>query len=428
MKRIILFCLTLSVGILLYAEETKKPMWTDFLHPYGIVRTYAAFDTRESLAALDELFYYMPKDVQLEDGKDVNALPAVRMAALSTRLGLDVRNVSLGKDYSLGAKIEFDFCAGLVGNTGTAQVRLRQAYLTIGNPRHQWLVGQAWHPMAADVAPIMSLEVGCPFTSISRSPMIKADVVLNRDPKEVEHGLWSMTAALLWQMQYTSTGPEGASANYIRYACAPEAFLGLNFKGAHTLAKLGGNVLSIKPRARYDERLTTINAFAYAKEQTGNWTFAQKLTWLHDGSHMNNVGGYGVSAEVADGSRRYTPTQTLMAWASFGYSAPQRNHQQEVKGYWQPTLFLGYLNGFGTKEEVIGDFYCKNNADKLRQMLRVQPELIYHMPLAFGALDFGLEYMMTMVEYGNHDEHMRVTSSLHWVTNHRVQAMVKYAF
>ena len=47
----------------------------------------------------------------------------------------------------MGAKIETDFYAGVSGVTGTAQLRLRQAYVTFGYDDLYFKVGQAWHPM-----------------------------------------------------------------------------------------------------------------------------------------------------------------------------------------------------------------------------------------------------------------------------------------
>ena len=106
---------------------------------YGFVRNFFAFDTRESVAGTGDLFYYLPKDRDMnEDGsEDLNAQPSFRFLSLTSRLGVDVNGYKVGRT-SFGAKVETDFYAGLTSSSasakinGTAQLRLRQVYMTIG--------------------------------------------------------------------------------------------------------------------------------------------------------------------------------------------------------------------------------------------------------------------------------------------------------
>ena len=60
-------------------------------------------------------------------------------------------------------------------------------------------------------------------------------------------------------------------------------------------------------------------------------------------------------------------------------------------------------------------------------MYRIQPEFTYNL----GKFTVGLEYMLTSVQYGESkkiNKHALATENLHWITNHRVQAMLKFAF
>ena len=193
-KRTILIASALLLASSAFAEE---PATTHF-KVYGFIRNYFALDTRNSSAGTEDLYYYMPLDEKIVDGEDVNAVPSFRFAALTTRVGLDVTGYEI-QGYKVGAKIETDFYAGLTGTTGTATLRLRQAYLTLGKGGRSWKFGQAWHPMAADMPDIFSLETGVPFQPFSRTPQITFDTKLS------DHV--SLTASALWQMQYTSTGP-----------------------------------------------------------------------------------------------------------------------------------------------------------------------------------------------------------------------------
>lgn len=399
------------------SQETVKKVLNHFEF-HGFIRTYFAFDTRESLAGTEDLYYYMPKDINVSAaGEDLNGQMSFRFAALTSRVWLDIKGFQFGA-YNIGGRIEADFYAGLNGVTGTAQLRMRQAFVSVARDSRIWKIGQTWHPMAADLPDIFSLETGAPFGPFNRSPQINFDWKIN--------DWFGLTAAALWQMQYTSTGPNGASADYIKYSCTPECYLGFNFFTKKSLFRIGGDILSIKPRnnngeRKVQDRLTTLNAFVYAQTKADNWTFKGKVTYTQDGGHLNMVGGYGVTGIMEDGiSYRYTPTQTISGW----FTAMAKF------GAWQPQILLGYLENFGCYKGIVKNdivaapFYQKNNAGTLARMARIQPELIYNL----GSLQFGIEYMLTAAHYGKADAYKHATTDLHWVLNHRVQALVKFNF
>lgn len=418
--------LALSAGA--FAQEKPAPE-KPTLKWYGFVRTYFAFDTRESSAGTGDLYFYMPKDVSLAaDGTDINAVPSLRYMALTSRLGLDIAAPEI-KGYKIGGKIEADFYAGISGRTGTAQFRLRQAFVTIAKNSRSWKIGQAWHPMAIDLPDIFSLESGAPFGPFSRTPQVTFDWKFA--------GNWAIEASAIWQMQYTSTGPEGNSANYILYGCTPEGYFGFHYKNGRHAFKIGGDVLSIKPRRyeydaagkvthKVDDRLTGYSAFIYGQTGAGAWTLKGKVIYAQDGSHFNLVGGYGVSEILDNGSFRYSTTNTLAAWITNCFKF----------GNWNPQMLVGYSRNFGTFDDIVNtvvygsdgkdakSFWCKNSADKMSSMYRIQPEVIYNI----GKLQLGLEYMMTAVHYGKSAERKVAVEDLHWVYNHRIQALVKFNF
>ena len=115
-----------------------------------------SYDNRESLAGTGDLYYYLPKDRNLnEAGEDLNQKNQFRFLAITSRLGVNVSGYKAG-NTEFGGKIEADFYAGLSGVTGTATLRLRQAYMTIGwndlpmggddKAAVNLKIGQAWHP------------------------------------------------------------------------------------------------------------------------------------------------------------------------------------------------------------------------------------------------------------------------------------------
>ena len=416
------------------------------LKPYGFVRNYFSYDTRECVAGTGDLYNYLPKDnlwnqTETEaatsgiEREDLNEQQSFRFLSLTTRVGLNIVDYKVGSTQ-FGGKIEADFYAGLSGVTGVAQFRLRQAYMTLawdslkmGNGEHyarvDLLLGQSWHPMAIDLANVISLNSGAPFGPFSRTPQIKMEARLA--------DWFSLTAAAIWQMQYTSTGPDGASANYIKYSRTPEAFVGLNFMHKKDfLLRAGVDVLSISPRhigirlapdntevkVTVKDRLTTVTPFLYLQYKTGDFMLQAKSVFAEAGEHVNLNGGYGVSRINDDGSWEYTPTRNSTSWICLTYG-------KQVKGI----LFAGYVRNFGTKEPLVSTdkfWFSKNSFTNLNRAYRVSPTILW----TVGRFQLGVEYEITSAQYGEglSTANGLAENNLHWVTNHKVQAMTKFNF
>ena len=396
-----------------FAQESKPTVKF-----YGFIRNYFTLDTHESVAGTEDFFDYLPKDQNLVSGNDLNDVTTFRFAALTSRLGLDVTGYQI-QGWNIAARIEGDFYAGVSGNTGTAQYRLRQAYVTLGKNAWNLKIGQAWHPMAADMPDVISLNTGAPFGPFSRTPEVVADYKMGEK--------FSLTGAALWQMQYTSTGPEGASANYMKYGCTPEFYLGLNYKSGAVTARIGADLLSIKPRhyntlktATVNDRITTVSPYAYFQYSGKMLTVKAKTIYAQGGEHMNLNGGYGVHAINADDSWTYTPTRNSSSWLSISYG-------KKVQG----VFFAGYVRNFGSAQTILSPsylYFSKNSFSNLNRLWRIEPTIIYNM----GKVAFALEYELTNAQYGSveatKDYYGLATKDLHWVHNNRVEFMVKYTF
>ncbi len=381
------------------------------------MRNYFTYDSRENVAGTEDFFTYLPKDEKIVGGEDLNELSSFRFSALTSRLGVDVSGYEV-EGWKAGAKIEADFYAGVSGVSGTALFRMRQAYLTMGKGNVNLKIGQAWHPMAADMPDVISLNAGSPFNPFNRSPLVLVDYGFG--------GGLSLSAAAIWQMQYNSAGPEGQLANYIKYGCTPELYLALNYKAGGFLARAGVDVLSIKPR-RFDEsgvkkvsdRITTVSPYLYLQYSEGSLMVRAKSTFAQAGEHLNLNGGYGVSAINSDGSREYVPTRNSSSWLSVRYG-------KKLQG----VFFAGYVKNFGTAEELADAsmlYFSKNSFSNLNSLWRLTPTVVYNL----GKIQFGLEYEITSARYGKFgasDLKALATQDLHSVTNHRLQAMVKYSF
>ena len=436
MKKYSFIILAMFLSISAFAQEQPQ----NHFKFYGFIRNYFAFDTRESVSGTGNLFYYLPKDRSMNTAtpsEDMNAIPSFRFLALTSRVGVDVSGYNINNVH-FGAKVEADFYSGLSGSTGTATLRLRQAYATVawkdlmlgGEPKASvnLKIGQAWHPMAADHPHVFSLEVGAPFGPFSRTPQVTMDANLGKN--------WTVTGSALWQMQYTSMGPAGSSADYIKYSCVPELYAGVTFKSNGFLMRLGADVLSIKPRTKGEyaghaikvsDRITTASLFAYAQYNKDLFSVKAKTTYGSAGEHMGLMSGYAKVGED-DGHWRYSPLHSSSSWVSFSYG-------KKV----QCVLLLGYMKNLGLSPDPRRDsvkaadvYFNKNGFSNLRQMYRINPEILY----TFGKFVIGLEWQFTAVEYGKYsglDKDLLNGRGLavedpHWVGNHRIQSMVRFNF
>jgi hypothetical protein len=423
-------------------SEVKEHLQNHFKF-YGFIRNYFTYDSRESKSGTGNLFYYLPLDQKLNAlDQDLNAQSSFRFLALTSRVGVDVSGYYINNIH-FGAKIEADFYSGLSGSTGTATLRMRQAYATVtwkelGNEKKNTVgmkIGQAWHPMAADHPHVFSLEVGAPFGPFSRTPQVTMDASFGKN--------WILTASALWQMQYTSSGPAGSSADYMKYGCTPEIYAGLTYKSNGFLMRAGADMVSLKPRVqgnavidgkaatvKVNDRITTVSAFAYAQYDYKKFSVKAKTTYGSAGEHMNLMSGYAkIGAGLEDGTWEYAPLHSSSSWLSLSYGKK-----------WKGVLFLGYMKNLGLSNGVldrdlaVSDVYFnKNGFANINQMYRINPEIVY----TFGKFVIGLEWQYTAVQYGSYkkvdgvdhlNERGLATDNLHWIGNHRVQSMVRFNF
>ena len=419
---------------------------------YGFIRNYMAFDSRESVSGTGDLFYYIPKNVNMNEAgtEDLNAVPSFRFLSLTSRLGVDVTGYSI-ENVHFGAKIEADFYSGLSSasdikgyfpsNTkisGTATMRLRQAYATVtwkdlgeeGENSLALKMGQAWHPMGADFPHVFSLEVGAPFGPFSRTPLVQADYNLGKN--------WTLTGAALTQMQYNSQGPVGASPIYMKYGMTPEIYAGLTYKSNGFLIRGGVDVLSIKPRyydsekvgntykstVRVSDRKTSVLGFVFTQYSKDKFSVRAKSTFGQGGEHLNLMTGYAKIGENSDGSWEYASLRNSSSWLSMSYGKK-----------WQGVFFLGYMKNLGLAEEASAPlakedvYFFSSGFSNINQIYRINPQLIYNI----GKMNLGVEYQFTSVQYGKYEdgklnELALAVNGFSWVSNHRVNMMIKYNF
>lgn len=392
---------------------------------YGFVRNDFTFDSRKTLASVGELFNFIPYDQYLNAlGQDLNATPSARLLAVTTRLGFNVTSPLYGK-LRMSAKIETDFCGSA---SQYVMFRIRQAFVAFDWQYHRITAGQTWHPMTGELLPsIVSLNTGAPFNPFSRAPQLRYDAKIDG---------FNITAAAIYQMQYTSPGPEGNSVKYQVFGGLPEFYIGFAYKNEHWKVGLGGEYMQIKPRQTsimtiedetgeiHDVEVLAkdkVNSFAgqiFASYNTGGFDVRLKTVLGQNMGHLLMMSGFGAYDYAPEsGKYKYAPLTQSSTWLTIGYDTHNTTHNVKA------TLLGGYIKNFGAAKELVpGNVYVRG-FDNIDQIFRIAPSVQY----SFKNLNIGLEYEYTGVIYGTPNPDFSVKGE-RIVSNHRAYLICIYNF
>ena len=395
--------------------------------PYGFFRSYGIFDSRMNKAGSEDLFYYLPMDRNIDAtlgsptfAKDLNAVPSFKMYAITSRFGFNMKGYKIGSADVTG-KVEADFYCM---NGSTATLRLRQAFANFawvgakGN-KTDLKVGQAWHPMAADMPYAVNIESGSPFSPFARSPQVMVDAQLG--------GGFTLTAGILYPMQYQPTGPAGASENYAKYALVPEAYAGISYASGDFLARLGADVITLKPRyQRVSDRITMVTPMLYFQYKYDTFKINAKTVLASGGDHMRLMGGYALYDTSDPLNFKYTPLRNSSSFVSVSYGS-----KIQVMG------MVGYMKALGTAHDLplnpTGSinpdniYYFSSGFKNLNQLVRFTPTVAYNV----GKLTVALEDDNTIAEYGDitsMNAKALCTKDKHLIINHRILTVFKLSF
>lgn len=416
-----------TVGTSNEETPTEKPKngGKPKLKPYGFVRNFFYYDSRQNITSNGGLYNQIPKDQNLNEiGEDLNEVSQSSFLSFTTRLGLDVSGVRL-LNADATAKIEADFC-GFSGST--TMLRIRQAYMKLQWKHNSLLAGQAWHPMSGEVPDVLGLASGSPFEPFSRTPQIRFDSKVNG---------WNFTTAALWQFTYMSIGPNGKSTEYLNHAIMPEFYIGFDYTTQGGLnVGAGVDLLRIQPRTtmkeslrsedpevapkeitrKVDEYAFSASPMVYLKYKNSKETL--KVYWKavfgQNTSHLNMMSGLGVTEVNPDGSYEYKPLRNFTTFLNFSWG-------KKFKG----NLFGGFFKNLGMSEELANDgALWVNGASNIDYIWRVAPAISYNV----YKFTFGLEYELTGVGYGiGHDKYGKADAD-HDILNNRAVAMIKFAW
>lgn len=379
---------------------------------YGFIRNDFYFNSRENEQSIDGMFHIHPKPVVMEDGKDINAVAQSQFLSIATRVGIDVKGVDLLGATS-SAKVEADF-AGFGNNFYV--LRLRQAYAKLNWEKSELLMGQTWHPMFGDVLPtVPSLDTGSPFQPFNRSPQIRY--------KQDIGGSFSLKLAALYQMQYTSFGPEGASASYIKKAIMPNLFLGVESNTQHWTNGAGVDVKTLKPDVA---KITSVSTVVYSQYTAPTLQVKAKAIWGENLTDQIMLSGYGASKINNNGKvTEYTNFNIVTSWLNVVYG-----------NKWKVGAFAGLSYNLGTSKElanVAGKEFVYGRG--IYEQQPGSPLLLLDQLYCASAfvkydiskLSVALEYKFTQARFGDLRNDGKVDNP-YSVNNHRIVATMAYNF
>lgn len=412
------------------------------LKPYGFVRNYYFYDSRQITQSNAGLSNRIPKDELWNEAhdEDLNAVSQSSFLAISTRFGLSLSGVrALNADVT--AKAEGDFCGF---SSSFTMIRLRHAYGKLQWKHNALLLGQTYTPYFAEYTPeVLSHAAGSPFQPESRSPQIRYEGSVNG---------WKFTAAAVWQFQYQSWGPDGKSTKYQLNANVPEFVVGFDYNnGKGFTVGAGVDITTLRPRTQYEtsytyavsdtawnadksaytaitERDTTIKTkrlvkelftsaspmvFVDYKNQENTFHVLFKSIYGQNIAHFNMYSGYGVRKINEDGTQEYKPLRSLTSFVDLSWGKKFRGN-----------FFAGYMKNFGAKEDLVGDIYTLDKIKNIDYLWRVSPAISY----TVSKFTFGLEYELTGVGYGDKVESDGSVNADRDVLNHRASAMIKFAW
>ena len=392
------------------AKSQKKNFDYNF---YGFVRGDMYYNSRSNIEVVDGLFFIHPKDKLYDaDGKDLNGKPSSSFYTLTTRLGLNVKGPDLGAART-SANIESDF--GGMGDTRFV-LRIRHAYFKLDWQKGSSLIlGQTWHPLFGEVMPsVLNLGTGAPFQPFNRSPQINY---------QYRTGRIKLTTSAIYQQIYTSVGPNGKSANYLKDGVLPELYAGVDYINGSFLVGAGVDMISLKPRLQsvygnnvysVDERLTSFSYELHAKYTQNKLHLAGKTILSSNQTHATMLGGFGVSEiDSRTGKQDYTPFNYSTSWLNVVYG----------KKY-QGSLFAGYSKNLGTSESLVSADKVYGTGTDIDQLANVSFSMRYVLP----HWTFGLGYTISTAWYGGTRLSDGKVVNTHDVSNHRIESIFIYLF
>ncbi|HPS61616.1 MAG TPA: hypothetical protein PLK82_01075 [Bacteroidales bacterium] len=388
------------------AEKKTPPVSLTFS---GYINTDIFFDSRQTVMAREGQWLFFPENIRKDaDGKDLNAKGSYNILNIQTRIRTNIT----GPDI-LGAKstglLEGEFYGS--ANASINSLRIRHAWVKLSWPKTELLVGQAWHPFYVPEAgpEVVSLNAGAPFLVFCRNPQVRVTQRL---------GNFYLAAAVLSQLDHTSTGPDGPSPKYLRNSVIPELVGQVRYAATvgktEIIAGASIDFLMMTPRLTSDvvvrpaydtvinskvvhhdavvasykatEHSSALSYNVFAKVKFPRLSVKAGGVYTGNGYGFSMMGGYA-GKSITDTARGLIDYATIRTLSLYG-------DVNTVGKRWSVGLFGAFCRNLGAGTEVIGPYYSRGaNIDYL---YRVAPRLV----MTLNKLKVGLEVDYTVAAYG----------------------------
>ncbi|MBO0947175.1 hypothetical protein [Fibrella forsythiae] len=390
-----------------------------FVKIYGFVRNDFSWDSRQTVNLREASVDLWPKDQQLDAaGKDINAVANLNMLGINSRLG-----VSFNGPDAWGAKtsgiLEMEWFGP--SDAAVGGVRLRHAWAKLDWAKTQLAFGQYWHPLfVPECFPgVLNFNTGIPFQPFNRSPQIRMTNMIGKD-------MYLITAVIA-QRDFTSSGINGSSSEYVRNSSIPNIHAQLQLKKSNVLAGVAVDYKVIRPRLSTGAgaTLAASDALVGSSAIMGYLKLVGRKTTMKleavSGSNMTDhvmLGGYlayGTPAAPTVESS-YKPTEITSVWGEI-----HGNGKTVVPG-----LFVGYCKNGGTSANAIAAYgrgIGLTGRTGLDNLIRVAPRLEF----IAGKFKIGAEYEYTAAAFGTSTTDSKVINT-ETIVNSRLLFLTVFSF
>jgi hypothetical protein len=306
--------------------------------------------------------------------------------------------------------VEVDFLG--TTNDKFNMLRMRHAYLQLNWTKTELLAGQTWHPMfvAACFPMVVNFGGSLPYHVLSRAPMLK----LTYKP-----GKLAMTAYVLTQSDFPTSGPQGASSVYLRNSGLPEIYGQLMYSSPSLLLGTTAGFMVLHPELktaagyRNDASISALTANVFGKLSMASFTLRTQGIYSENANHLIMLGGFGETdiTNALTGERGYSNVGTMSVWADIETNGPK----------YKVGFFAGYSENLGSEKAITGRSWVRGG--NIASIYRMGPRFI----LISGKLAWGLEAFYDVATYGTPDSKFQFDETTD-VANLRLLSSLKYSF
>ncbi len=400
---------------------SQKAVENKVLRFSGFIKNDIFFDTRQTVNAREALVALYPENIFFDSNqKDINARSSMNMLGIHSRLRSEIKGPSFLSAESRGL-VEVDF----YGNenkyfSDLNGVRLFNAYFKLNWPTTELMIGQDWHPMSIQVffPGTVAFSAGAPFHPMSRNPQVRV---------RQSFGNTSLLGAVLYQRDFTGTGPDGPGSQYLRNSGIPNLHIQA-LCGNDSLTVSGGvgaDYKKVVPRLFYintqgdlfrsGQSLSSVSLTGFISIRSKMFSVKAQGVFAQNAYDLLLIGGYAESRYTDDDNveTEYRNLNTASGWIDI-----QSNRKVFNFG-----IFCGYTENLGAGNKIGGAFYARG-AD-INSIYRIAPRLVY----APGAVGISLEEECTTASYGrqNSNGKGKATHSAP-VANFRTLLSVRFSF